>query len=578
MKKNTIIAFDGAWSHRRRAKECVVTIIDTTQKKVVDYEVVTKTKCGVPGDWEGSANGMELEALKRLLERWVGDENVGGVVHDNDAKASKLIRDLQWKVTEYFDPNHVCKQFETRWNSCPHNNLRGVHAKLLMWFRYLIQCDCSVAEKQALWMNSLEHFKGNHEHCPREHLESLHGPLIKTAKAAAELQHILEETVELLSRALPGLNTQLNESFNSLKAKFGSKDTSWRVSWPSRVDCAVLQMNSETEWRIPLARRCGIHLDQRLIRRMSLNWEREQDIRRKRATPEAQARATRIRWETRQRENQQTAGRNDYQVARPRQHDAIVDQLVPYTDALRLNPGIAVPVEPGDDQVRMVRNRRDIFPPPEPLDPSEPDPDPPDAFAADLPLPEERHPRRCRANHAGSTGPISPTQLTVPHSIPFRTFDGQIFFRHVATSFQDCPWEYYALPHAFRARAARDEVEGDATCDPGDAFSRETGPMSSLAYRNAAIDCHVSPDCDLRSALQAQAALAPSQRLRNAAPLLVEYEDDLDDDDEDDEDLDTDDGVVESLPCRYRVPDDFQESGRMEGKTFVIFAVGRGLT
>jgi hypothetical protein len=190
MTKTTVIAFDGAWSHRHRTKECVVTIIETRQKKVVGHEVVTKTKCGVPGEWDGFANGMELETLTRRLKRWVGDENVSGVVHDNDAKASKLIHELKWNVNEYFDSNHVYKQFERRWNSCPHKNLRGVHPRLQMWFRYLIQCDCSIEQKQKLWMNSIEHFKGNHKHCPREHPDSRRVALIKTEKATEGL-HIL---------------------------------------------------------------------------------------------------------------------------------------------------------------------------------------------------------------------------------------------------------------------------------------------------------------------------------------------------------------------------------------------------
>jgi hypothetical protein len=656
MTKNTVIAFDGAWSHRRRAKECVVTIIDTRQKKVVDYEVVTKTKCGVPGDWDGSANGMELEALKRLLKRWVGDENVSGVVHDNDAKASKLIHDLKWKVDEYFDPNHVYKQFERRWNSCPHKHLRGVHARLQMWFRYLMQCDCSIEQKQKLWMNSLEHYKGNHKDCPREHPDSPPGgPLIKTEKAAEELQHILDETVELLARALRGLNTQLNESFNSLKAKFASKDTSWRVSWPSRIDCTVLQMNSEAEWRIPLAHACFVELDDDLIRRMNRKWADEQARRRRRATPEAQAKATRLRWERRQRDNQQTAGIHDYQIAPPRQDDGVDDELVPYEEALERDSSIAVPAEPGDDEVRMVRNRLNIFGRAVALDPSgsgadapdgfaadAPDPsdsdeDAPDGFAADAPdpfdsdadppdpfpsdtrspweyrapSPEELagftplpHPeaplclldtfphceyaddaelirimdlkRRSRANHAGSTGPISPTDLTVSREAPVESTARQ--FRHIATQFRDSPWQYCGLPHNIRDRAARNDIWGFGSCNPGDTFDRAPVPVASPVHREAAIHCHVSPDCDLRSVLALRAAHDAALRARRGGPLApLEVEDDLEDDDREDEDLDTDDGVLEQLLWTYRVPDDFRETGRMVGKTLVIDCISPSL-
>jgi hypothetical protein len=197
MSRNTVIAFDGAWSHRRRAKECIVTIIDCKQKKIVDYEILTKSKCGGPGNWGGSPYGMEVEALKRLIPRWMNDDRVSGVVHDNDARATKAMSDLGWKPTEMFDPNHVCKQFETKWNNCRTTHLRGIHAPLLAWFRHVIQGDFTAEQRAEMWQNSLEHFKGNHAKCPREHPKSFHAHLIKGPEAAAELQHVLNQTMFL---------------------------------------------------------------------------------------------------------------------------------------------------------------------------------------------------------------------------------------------------------------------------------------------------------------------------------------------------------------------------------------------
>jgi hypothetical protein len=580
MTKDTIITFDGAWSHRRRAKECVVTIIDTKQKKVVDYEVVTKTKCGTPGDWEGSANGMEIEALRRMLPRWVGNENVCGVVHDNDAKASQLIHDLDWDVEEYFDPNHVCKQFERRWNSHPHSHLRGVHAKLLAWFRYLIHCDCSVARKQTCWMNSLEHFKGNHAHCPREHPDSASGRLVKTQAAADELEQILQDTVELPGRALPGLNTQLCESFNSLKAKFATKDTSWRVSWPSRIDCAVLQMNCETDWRIPLARMCHLTLEQRLVQRMTRKWNSEQERKRARRTPEAQARACRLRWERRQQDNQQTAGRNDCQIARARHEEDFDDgepdadaPMVPYDEVLAADPSIAVPAEPGDDRIRIVRNRRNVYPPPQALDADEPGSDEADAFSEDELRSVPRR-RRDRANYAGDTRPRSPIEVVLdlsyePSADEPSDASGPQKFRDASTAFRDCAWQYCALPHNIRTRPW---IEGFGSSDRTHKLLHEPARVPWVAHRSVGIDCHTSEDCDLRSVLASRQAA--KRRVRRAPSVPVEYEDghpDLGDDD--DEDLDADDEEDEPFPRDRLLPEGFDDRVRRRDMELIIVAL-----
>jgi hypothetical protein len=62
MNPGTIIAFDGSWSHRGQAKECIVVIIDCMMKKIVDYEIIQKNKRGLPGNDAGSSSGMEVKA------------------------------------------------------------------------------------------------------------------------------------------------------------------------------------------------------------------------------------------------------------------------------------------------------------------------------------------------------------------------------------------------------------------------------------------------------------------------------------------------------------------------------------
>ena len=44
MKDNTIKSFDGSWDHRQDGKFCIVEAFDTKQKKIIDYEIVSKKK------------------------------------------------------------------------------------------------------------------------------------------------------------------------------------------------------------------------------------------------------------------------------------------------------------------------------------------------------------------------------------------------------------------------------------------------------------------------------------------------------------------------------------------------------
>jgi hypothetical protein len=367
MDDETIVAFDGAWSHRRNAKECIVILIDCNHKRIIDFEIVTKSKCGNQGNWDGSSNGMELRGVELLIERWKTKGKIKGVVHDNDSKATLAIERSGWEVDQWYDPNHVVKQFETRWKSARTNFLRGIHAKLLLWFKYLIRSDFTNEEKKQYWMNSLEHFKGNHKGCPREHPGGDHFAAIKNPNAEAQLRAILADTKELLGRARTGFDTQLCESCNSLKTKFANKDTSWKCSWGPRVMCALMQVNSLDNWRITLARLCNLSLSADVIAELDQRWQEHLRWQAARGTEEARLKACRQRWERRHHDSLQKKGREDYGHPFARQHQPeepepeITDEphdMVPYSEALARDPSIEVPKEAGDDEVRIVRNER----------------------------------------------------------------------------------------------------------------------------------------------------------------------------------------------------------------------------
>jgi hypothetical protein len=351
MTDPSVVAFDGSWSHRRGAKECVVVLIDCRTKRIVDFEIVLKTKAGVMGNWDGSSNGMELQGLKELIKRWKDDPNVKGVVHDNDSKATKAIRDSGWKVDQYYDPNHVCKAFKRKWDTLPHRALTGIGTKLLRWFQYLIRSDFTPEERAEYWLNVVEHFKGNHEHCPFEHPTLTAWRGITDANAEAELMAFLEATVDLVCRTRSPFDSQMCESFNAVKAKFASKTISWKVSWPARVMCAVMQVNSDEDWRLPLAEKLGIRLSPQAKATIAENYRKQMALNAERRTEEYQKATREHRAAHRGAEQRNQVGASDYHMppgvrgpgAPAPRHPAAAAAvpLIPYERAVQEDPALA---------------------------------------------------------------------------------------------------------------------------------------------------------------------------------------------------------------------------------------------
>jgi hypothetical protein len=106
MMPEAVCSFDGSWSHSRNAKECIVVLIDCFQKKIVDFQIMHIAKNGMEGNHDGSPNGMEVAALRLLIARWKDTGRIKGVVRDNDSKARQAIKEENWEVDEWFDPNH----------------------------------------------------------------------------------------------------------------------------------------------------------------------------------------------------------------------------------------------------------------------------------------------------------------------------------------------------------------------------------------------------------------------------------------------------------------------------------------
>ena len=141
MKPDTVISFDGSWDHKRNGRYCIVDVIDQSQKKIIDFEVVQKSTNAHPSDYSGSSHNMEAHAIRNIVHRLKNDQRIIGYCHDNDSTVRKIMS-TEWPIQEYLDPNHTVKSFERIFNSInkkSHNKLKGLHNHLLRFMHFLIK-------------------------------------------------------------------------------------------------------------------------------------------------------------------------------------------------------------------------------------------------------------------------------------------------------------------------------------------------------------------------------------------------------------------------------------------------------
>ena len=313
MKPGSILTLDGSWSHRRNAKRCLVDFIDSSSKKVVDFEVVVKKSARNGGDYTGPSNGMEREALRRLIPRWVEDPRVIGYCHDNDGKTRKTIKDAGWEIEEFLDKNHVMHSFDKAYNNFKRKKLLwGLKEHLRHWMICLIYEDMTLEEKKRYWeVVTLEHVAGCHEHCPPH-------KAVKPWKHSLDESHVgalkefLLQTSKYLDKCGRLISTQMNESLHALKAHYANKLFCWGKSWTARVCVAILQLNEPAIWKMKLYEELQLpplplELQQRLLQEL-LN---EETVNEQRRVPEYRRR------ENARRKRQRTANR----VSESRCHD-----------------------------------------------------------------------------------------------------------------------------------------------------------------------------------------------------------------------------------------------------------------
>jgi hypothetical protein len=124
----------------------------------VDFTIIKKSIGFLHGNYFGPSNGMKVEDLRRIVERWctdpILDAKVEGCVHDRDAKMTLLMRELQGRP-EFLDANHSLKGLDRKLDHemLPH----GLKMKLRRWFLILLKMKQTTSEKVRLWRNSVNH-------------------------------------------------------------------------------------------------------------------------------------------------------------------------------------------------------------------------------------------------------------------------------------------------------------------------------------------------------------------------------------------------------------------------------------
>jgi hypothetical protein len=141
MKENVTVGIDGSWNHCRNGSAQIIDMIDTDSGRVVDFEIVERASSRRQGNYKGSSNGMEAEAMRRMVRRWQDDQKVKTVITDQDSKLGKIIRDSHWSVEHEFNANHAKKsldRYQERLLREQRQHLYGLGQGLKNWFDHVL--------------------------------------------------------------------------------------------------------------------------------------------------------------------------------------------------------------------------------------------------------------------------------------------------------------------------------------------------------------------------------------------------------------------------------------------------------
>ena len=261
IKDDTIISLDGAWDHRRHGTSCIVTFIDISTRKIIDFEIKTQHKQFVIGDTKEPSKNLEKECVIKLVERWKSSEKVKFYIHDNDGVTRNIIEKSGWKVTEILDIGHAVKAIKNNLNNFNQKNgkpFKKLKPSIERFLEQLLRNETiSQDERLKLYLNMPYHYVGNHTSCIHKEDGKFKQYTGKDKDDfIAKFNKFLEENVHYPQKVRPFYNTQNNECFNELKTKFLSKNRKFSSSTEMRLSEAVLEWNEE-DWDDELLKNLG---------------------------------------------------------------------------------------------------------------------------------------------------------------------------------------------------------------------------------------------------------------------------------------------------------------------------------
>jgi hypothetical protein len=258
----SILAIDGSWAHRRNSRQCVVSLCDSIDRKIVDVEILEMAAPGVKSNYNGSSKNMEQEGVRRMMSRWLNESKFGGYVHDQDATTRTDMTELIPSALELFDKNHLMKSFEkifTKYNE--KQLLTGLKVHLQKWMYVLLKKQFPIIEKVELWLGAFDHYVLLNQTSPKRFLWNKR----TNPESQIALRTFLNATKYILFKCNPEYSTQFNEAFNALKSHFANKLLHWQTSFKTRIYAAILQTNWAHMWIYECRRRLGLPFLPRII-------------------------------------------------------------------------------------------------------------------------------------------------------------------------------------------------------------------------------------------------------------------------------------------------------------------------
>lgn len=151
-----------------------------------------------------------------------------------------------------------------------------------------------------MWLNSAEHFTGNHAKC--DHSPDVDCFVWKKGQEypslKIQLEKFLSETASIIQRISNGANTQNVESMNSEYERLCSKNMAWKYAQP-RLDTAIIKHNEPEKALEIIAECCGAHIPPESLDSFRKRAESDEVRNELRRTQEAQFKKNSQRWNTR---------------------------------------------------------------------------------------------------------------------------------------------------------------------------------------------------------------------------------------------------------------------------------------